>query len=348
MPDNHLRTLLEDASADVPAPNLTATVVAGARRRRHRRHAVGALAATAVLSGAAALGLPMLDDPADRGEGVAAGREQGRIAELAPVDDTFACAHTFVVPPPTFPEQFGTGPDLGVGHYGAARYEILTRSEGKRELQVGDADGKLTARVELRPHNGGDTEWVIDGYERCTGPDGSDVPVDGRFELRGHGRAIPAPPRSFTADAMGEVPTSQVVPVDDRPFYNRIGVVEHRTLYAYETESGVSIADVEAGRVSGAVSWRAGEGPYDFVGPNFIPQDPHPDLVPSSDFAGWAYYSHDDAKLVGHLQDGREVPAETFHGDDWKGVLHVLLVPADELESVTLEADGRTKVFRPD
>jgi hypothetical protein len=345
MSDNHIRTLLEDASAGVPEPNLTAAVVKGAHRRRVRRRAVGTLAVLATITGAGALGLPLLEDGNHGRGGIVAGQDQGRVAERAPVENTFTCEHTVVVPPQDLPEIYGEGPDLGVGGFGVARYEILPSADGRRELQAGDEDGKLIARVGLRPSASEAGGWLIDGYERCTGPDGSDVPVDGRFELGTHGRAFPEPPPSLGDGPMAQEPLSKVLPLDDRAFYNRLGVVEHRTLYAYETAQGVTIAHVESGRVASTVSWGPGERPEDVLGLGFVPDDPSPSEPPSSAFAGWAYYTQDTATLTGRLEDGREIEARRVLGYDWRGVLHVLLAPADELESVTLKQGGRERVF---
>jgi hypothetical protein len=348
MADNPLRRMLEDASADVPSPDMTAATVTGVRRRRARRRVVG-VAAAAVTVGATTMGLPVLQDAIGGRDGDVAG--QGvHVAEPAPVDDTFECEHTVKVSiPERLPTIYGDGPDFGTGQYGAERYEVLPTENGRRELQVGDAAGSLTARVILRPFAGGGEKWEIDRYERCTGPNSSEAPVDGRFRLGAHGRPIPEPPEFIHANPVGEAPKSSVVPLDDRPFYNRIGVVDHRTLYAYETDSGVSITTVEGGRPSDSTAnLEAGKRPLDTLGQSFIPADDPPvyDLDRPASFAGWTYYTFDDATLTGRLSDGREIAADTFRGDDWKGALHVLLVPAGELETITLDETGRQMVFR--
>lgn len=339
---NHLRSLLEDAAADVPAPHMTATVVAGARRRRTRHRIVAGTALAAV--GVAGFGatLPAFE-PDGGGDVHVANGPLGGSAERATVADEFTCGHTLTVPSrPPLGEVFGHGPDFGVGLYGAQRYEVIDAGPDRKVLQVGDADGTLTAQVNLR--SGADASWVIDGYERCTGPQGSAVPVNKPFQLGAHGRALPAPDLATpdAGDPSSEAPVSSLLTIDDRPFYNRLGVVQRRTLFAYETDGGVAVADAVDGNLGGSVSWAAGDAPTDLLGPYFIPPT-DPGLEPDTHFAGWVFYTLDDATLTGTLDDGREIAADTFRGDDWKGTLHVLLAPAEDLDSVTLEQDGRTK-----
>jgi hypothetical protein len=343
MADQHLRELLEDASADVPRRDLAAAALTGARRRRLKRRA-GALAAVAVVGvtiGALSQG-PALFTGND-GSGLVATEpgDYNRVAENAPVADTFTCPDTVAFPAPDLPEIYGGGPDLGVGHLGADRYEIVTEGD-RRVLQVGDAEGNLRARVELLPGNDGPT---IGAYERCTGPQGDDVPTDGRYVLGAHGRPIPDPPADLRHEAISDPKrTSSLVPVDDRAFFNRIGVVNRRTLYAYETTTGAGISEVARGQLAGSVSWGSGEGAQDIVGPNFIPMgDPEPR---GSGFAGWTYYGTGEVVLTGRLSDGSTIEAQTFRGEDWKGAIHVLLAPLAELQQVTLEtAEGETRVY---
>ena len=343
MTDNHLRTLLDEASADVPAPHLTPDVLAGVRRRRERRRIVVATACAA--AGVTGIGLALQVVSPGGGDVEVADTAAAETAERAPVNDTFTCENTLVVPPQRQAEIFGEGPDFGLGHYGAARYEVVPTDNGRRFLEVGDAKGDLTARVRLRRDGAGDDNWVVDGYERCTGADGDDVTVEERFRLGAHGRAIPEPPETLADGPLAEEPTSSVLPVDDRGFYNLIGVVDHRTLYAYETETGVVVADVVAGQEAGAVSWSAGEEPSDVLGPSFIPSHEHPDIATTPSFVGWAYYTREQARLTGLLADGTVVEAKRVLGYDWRGTLHIVLAHADDLESVTLRQNRTEQVF---
>lgn len=344
MTDHHLHDLLEEASADVPRRDLAAAALAGARRRRVRRRS-GALAAVAVVGvsvGAVVQGPSLLGDGDSRVAGETQDHE--RQAENAPVADDFTCPDTIAVPAPDMPEIYGSGPDLGVGNLGADRYEIVT--EGDRQvLKVGGADGDLRARVELLP---GTDSPRIGAYERCTGPQGDDVPTEGRYELGAHGRPIPDPPADvYQPSLVGPELASSVVKVDDRAFFNRVGVVNRRTIYAYETPTGAGFTDVERGQVSGSVSWDRTEGALDALGPNFIPMgDPEPR---ENGFAGWTYYATEPVVLTGRLSDGSTVEAETFRADDWKGTIHVVLAPLAELEQVTLEKAGKeTQVYSRD
>lgn len=70
MAEQHLRTLLEDAAANVPAPNMAAAALAGARRRRMRRSLTFAagVSAAGVALGAVALTSPCLSGGGE-GEG---------------------------------------------------------------------------------------------------------------------------------------------------------------------------------------------------------------------------------------------------------------------------------------
>lgn len=344
MTDQHLRELLEEASADVPRRDLAAAALTGARRRRTRRR-VGALAAVAVLgvTGAAVAQGPSL---LGGGDALVAGEpgDHERQAENAPVADTFTCPDTIAVPAPEMPEIYGSGPDLGVGHLGADRYEIVTEGD-RKVLQVGNADGDLRARVNLLPGTDGPR---IGAYERCTGPQGDDVPTEGRYELGAHGRPIPdPPPEVYTPGILGPEVVSSVVPVDDRAYFNRVGVVNRRTIYAFETPTGAGFSDVERGQLSGSVFWDEAEGAQDILGPNFIPMgDPEPR---ENGFAGWAYYATEPAVLTGRLSDGSTVEAEEFRADDWRGTIHVLLAPLADLQQVTLERAGaETRVYDRD
>lgn len=347
MADQHLRELLEDASADVPRRDLAAAALTGARRRRLKRRA-GALAAVAVVGvtmGAVSQG-PALFTGNDGSGLVATEPGDERVAANAPVRDRFECADTIRFPAPDMPEIYGSGPDLGVGNLGADRYEIVAE-DGHRVLKVGDGDGGLTARVNLVPGHEGP---VIGAYERCTGPFGDDVPVGRRFELGEHGRPIPEPPASiFQGGVVGPEIVSSVVPVDDRPFYNRVGVVNHRSIYAYETPDGAGFSFVERGQLSGSVSWTTAEAAQDILGPNFIPVgDPSP-APAESGFAGFTYYATGDVTLIGRLSDGSMIEAKTFSADDWKGTIHVVLAPLADLEQVTLERAGEeTRVYDRD
>jgi hypothetical protein len=229
-----------------------------------------------------------------------------------------------------------------VGNLGADRYEVV--ADGHRKvLQVGGTDGDLRARVNLL--RGADGP-IIGAYERCTGPRGDDVPTEGRFELGAHGRPMPAPPPEvYTPGVTGPEVVSSVVPVDDRAYFNRVGVLNRRTIYAFETPSGAGFSHVERGQLSGSVSWDEAEGPQDLLGPNFIPMgDPEPR---PSGFAGLTYYATGPAVLTGRLTDGSVVEAQTFRADDWKGTIHVVLAPLADLEEVTLSRAGEEpRVYR--
>ena len=337
----HLRTLLEDAAADVEPPHMVGAAVVGVRRRHARRRIAAGTTVLAVGAVGFGIAVPVLHGESDT-SGPAANAPH-LIAERAPVNDAFTCEHTVVVPPQGDPEIYRDGPgDFGVGHLGASRYEVIDNGPGQRIIQVGDAQGNLAAYVNLRHGTDG---WIFYGYEHCTGPDGAEVPVDGRFRLGTHGR--PIPPVS-TLDGPGPLrpkPTSSVIGIDDRPFYNQIGIVEHRTLYAYETgPRNIAIADVAGGQRAASTEWTAGDAPMDLLGSGFLPTEPPSGATPKSQFAGWAYYTHNDATLTGQLHDGRDIAAETYRGDDWHGTLHIVLAPSDDLISVTLRANGTTTV----
>lgn len=339
MSDQRLRELLEEASSEVPPPNLAGPALAGARRLRTRSRAATGVA---VVVTAGVLGAGLAGFSGD-GAGLVAGQPGDElIAEEAPVEDGFECPNTLRAPAPDMPEIYGDGPDLGVGNLGASRYEIVTE-DGHRVLKVGDAEGNLTARVNLVP---GNDSPVIGAYERCTGPLGDDVPTAGRFELGAHGRPFPAPPREmFERAEHGPAITSTAVPLDDRPYYNRIGIETRRTLYGFETREGAGFVEVDNGRLAGSSWWEQTEGAGDYLGPNFIPSgDPIPHMA-GFDFAGWAYYTTGEATLSGRLTDGSAVVAETFRAEDWRGTLHVLLAPTAELETVVVEEGGRKRTI---
>jgi hypothetical protein len=321
-----------------------------AKRTGRRRHRPGLLVA-AVVAGVLAVGggAAVLDDGLRGRLGFITGElVEHEPAREAPVDDTFTCPHQLTATGFGTPEIFGDGPDFGVGAFGAERFEFIPRGQ-RAVLQVGTADGTLTSRVQLRNHQG---SWVLDSYERCTGPNGSEVPVQGRFELGAHGREIPQAPRPLSESKPylgGGPPTSSIVALDDRPMYNRVGIVEWRTIYAYETRNGLTFMDVLDGQETGGTPTDIGDPPRNWFGQGFIPAYESKEQMRGWNvFGGWAYYSTEPATLTARLKDGSAVEAKRYRGDDWQGTLHALLVPADQIDVVVLERDGQRKTFKPD
>lgn len=296
-------------------------------------------AAAVVVAGIAGGGL-FLQNQVDGSGGIAASPDGEYVpAEQAPVDTTFTCPHTVNLT--SFAnEMFGGRPDFGVGAYGAERFQLVPHGESG-VLRIGTAEGTLTAKTQLRRWQG---SWVIESVRRCTGPNGSSVPVNDQFDLGAHGRPIPAPPAELLNGDMGVTPDSSVIPIDDRSFYNRVGIIEHIARYAFETTDGIYLAEVEGGQVSGGSSWSKNP-PSDHMSVSFIPVYGYEGFEHNFDY--WTYYSTAPATLTAQLKSGQIIEAQRARGDDWRGTLHMLLARPDHIEKVILEQDGERRTFQP-
>ncbi|MDN5852050.1 MAG: hypothetical protein L0K86_04235 [Actinomycetia bacterium] len=312
---------------------------------RRRRTALYVAASAAAVVGIAVGGLWSADQLGG-GQGTPQNGEQvwgtGPVvqthrAKEGAVDDTFTCDHRIMLKDfLDVGEQLGGGPDMGAGHFGAKRYEFVPHGDTAL-MRVGKADGALTAKIHLVDRG----DWVLDRIERCTGPEGSDADMLGRFQLGAHGRPIPNPPRPTKYDPET---SSSVVPIDDRRYYNRIGVVDHRTIYAYESDGGVIVSTVETELDYREFGDSATFGPDQVVdGLNFV--DEYGRLTSEGDFAFLMYYSTEPVELSVKLKDGRTVDAKEIRGDDWDGTLYALLAPREQVDRIVVKHGGETKTY---
>lgn len=306
-------------------------------RRRHTRVLVAASAAAVVGIAAAGLWLDRRLDgadgppPANQGELI-----QRPVTTGGAVDTEFSCADTRTNDAWQVSSINVANPRLG--WMGIERSQFIPNGE-TGTLRVGPSDGTLTARLTMRPGNDG---WVVESIEHCTGPKGPGAPVRGRFELGRHGSAIPEAPKLQD----GPRPTSSIVAIDDRPYYNGLGVIDHRTIYGYERGGGRAMTWTVARYLHtpatglGLVDSRRPTG----GGLNFVPKGLNAPW--QSDFAFVTYYSIEPAALTAELTDGTTVEAEEIRGDDWKGTLYAVLAPRDQVERVIVERDGETTSHR--
>lgn len=335
-----LRELAEQRNVDVDAlygsTRERIDRQSGARSRRPRL--LVAASAAAVL-GIAGGGLWAADQiggtersapPADRAHLI-----QRPITTGGPVDSEFTCANTTT-------SEGWKGDTMNVAHprlgwKGIERSQFGPNGE-TGTLRLGLGDGTLTAKVQLKRGQ----RWVVQGVEHCTGPHGSGAPVQERFELGRHGRTMPEAPKPTHMPK----PTGSIVAIDDRPYYNDAGVIDHRTYYAYETNGRARVGPVfgyhdtviEFGG-SFSIDSRA---PFD-EGDNFLPQDI--DAPFSDDFAFVVYYATEPASLTAELKDGTTVEAEQVRGDDWKGTVYAVLAPRDQVDRFVLKRGGKTKTY---
>lgn len=347
--EERLRTELHDTAdrRDVDVEALYAATlerIESPAKPRGRHRAVLIAATAAAVVGIAAGGLWLDHELVDPGASMSpAGQArliQDPVTSGGPVDKEFSCAHTTST-------NGADGDPINVAmpalhHMGIERSAFESHGE-TGTLRLGPDDGTMSAKLEVHKDDG----WVVDRLERCTGPQGTYVPVPGLLELGAHGREMPAPLEPTGGDPK---PTSSIVAIDDRPYYNRFGVVDHRTYYAYETRSGVLVADYQdAHRAPRFAEYSSYFGlgrldpPLD-EGFNFVPND-YPGA--RKDFAFVLYYSTSTAKLTAELNDGTTIEADQIRGDDWQGTLYAVLAPPDQVDRFVLTRAGETTTYQP-
>ncbi|UYM06490.1 hypothetical protein [Solicola gregarius] len=312
-------------------------------RGRHRAVLIAATAAAVV--GIAAGGLWLDDELVGPGASMSPAG-QGRpiqrpVTSGGPVDKEFSCAHTTST-------NGAEGDPINVAlpalHHMGIERSLFEQHGETGTLRLGPDDGTMSAKLEVRKDDGG---WFVDRLERCTGPQGTYVPVPGLLELGPHGREMPTPLEPTGGEPK---PTSSIVAVDDRPYYNRFGVIDHRTYYAYETESGVLVADYQDSyrapkfaEYSSYFGLARHDRPLD-DGFNFVPNDYS---GPRKDFAFVVYYSTAPDTLTAELKDGTTIEADQIRGDDWRGTLYAVLAPPDQVDRFVLTRDGETTSYEP-
>lgn len=165
-------------------------------------------------------------------------------------------------------------PPAEATEYGVPYYHFVLDGDSGR-LLYGDDQRRLISTTQLVLDGG---EWVMADRTVCAGIMGLPSPYATKLA------AYTSAPVPFPADSLqvGEVPpTGDPVVLDDRTYYNEVGLLQHSTLYAYPTARGVMVinapddssSSMAAGFAPGhtfAVNlidgWAHGSSPYSFRG----------------------------------------------------------------------------------
>ena len=315
-------------------------------RRPARRSSAPLLLAAAVVAVVVAVtGVSLLGSPPS-----VPGPATGGVP--APVEggiaDTFTCPATTTYDwtrPETVTNDYVAasllgGPEAQARTHEAARYDY--REDGDRAyLRFGNADGSLATLSEFT--RAGDA-WVRRRTEVCTGADGSvAVPVDAPFTL-GRKGTTPYPARDLSAyRASGES-----VLLDHRDYYDGIGLVRHRSMYATPCARRLCVTAGDPGAHTTLRSQPHDGLPHDstFL---FLPLDHM--VERRNPYGFWLLWDTEGGveEASVELRDGTVLPAQRFRGDGWSGTLHALVAPYDEVEAVMVdEAGGETVRYRPE
>jgi hypothetical protein len=296
--------------------------------RRGRRLPVLAAAVAALVVTAGVAGLSQLDreGDADPAEQVTTDRDA--------VDDEFTCpeqiTHDWTRPEsvtdPYFVASLRGGPERQASEHGAARYEY--EEQGDRAfLRFGNADGSLALVSEFH-RKGGD--WVRFRSDVCTGENGTAVvPTRGELELGLHEDE----PHPLENMAFGER-KGEARLLDDRRYYDHVGLIRHRSLYALECGRRICLSSGD-GMSSSGTSVPAGVVPHD-VSDLFLPRDEVGD--PLSPYGLWVLWDVEGvvASVRAEVRGQEGQTTHSFYVSGWPGQLHAVLAPFDEVESLTV------------
>lgn len=247
------------------------------------------------------------------------------------VADDFTCPEQVVhdwTRPETVVDKYFVATMEGGLEFQAAGYDVPMYElevEGDRaHVSFGNTDGSLALRSEFHREDG---EWVRFRSEVCTGEDGSvAVPVEEPSELRNHLGDDPLPPSELS----GQEP----VLLDHRAYYDHVGVVRPRTLYAGACGKAICLSSVEEGGDSGSTRVRPGAQPHD-VSPFFLPNDA-PDWR-EQPYGMWAVYDADDEAAEVSFSLGNMIfRAERFTAAGWPGTLYLVVAPFEEFTGLTV------------
>lgn len=340
------QALREEAeSRDVDVPRLWAQTQErlDEQPRHPRRFPVLTAAAAAVAVVAGVAGLTQVDWSGDAGPA-----DPARSA----VDDEFTCTRqaTHDWTQPGTDEDDNYIPSLHGGalqqaqDYGAPRYEFEKHGD-RAFLRFGNVDGTLGLVTEFHRQAG---EWEPFRTETCSaGPGNITVPTRGEWLLENHGG------EPYDASEIAGGPTRKSLLVDDRSYYDGVGLVRHRSLYAHQCGKHMCLTSGTPNGSSG-MSLLSGVPPRD-VTSLFLPQD---ELVGRTHPYGlWALYDVEGevSGVTAYLRHGGPVHAQEFYRDPWPGQLYVLLAPFDEVVKITVRPrshssnpDARAQSFTPE
>lgn len=295
-------------------------------RRRRWPVVAAAAAAAAVVVG---VGL-VAGSTGDGGRMILPAGDPDRARE-GEVADEFTCpeqvVHDWTRPETVVDEHFVAslqgGLEFQARGYDVPRYELEV--DGDRAFaSFGNSDGSLALRSEFHQE---DDEWVRFRSEVCAGEDGSvAVPVEEPLELRNHLGDEPFRPTRLS----GRDP----VLLDHRAFYDHVGLVRPRSLYAGACGDSVCISSVRGGGDGTSTRIRPNGRPHD-VSFSFLPND-------SSDWRTrphgmWAVYDRDgDVEDVTFSRGNTVFRAERITSDSWPGTLHLVVAPFEDLTGITV------------
>ncbi len=320
---------------------------AGQDARRRRLTILATAAAVAVTVTAGGVAITRTDagpDPASP-NGSTAPVEGG-------VDDDFTCpeqiTHDWTRPKTVTDEYYVAslegGPRAQARTHDAPRYEYAEQGD-RAFLRFGNADGSLATLSEFRRVDGG---WRRYRTDVCVGENGNvAAPVEHEWDLGNHG----GDPYEAGAELFGR--RKPVYVVDDRPYYDRIGLVRHRSIWATRCAEALCLTSgvPESWR---RVKERPGVVPHD-VSQLFLSSDEMPGR--KNPYGLWVVYDVEGtvASLQAYRKDGAPVTDVGAHVDGWPGQLHILLAPFDQvvkltvtrLPGTTAAGEPRTQSFRP-
>ncbi|HSE72678.1 MAG TPA: hypothetical protein VLA97_18055 [Nocardioidaceae bacterium] len=290
-----------------------------------------AAAATAAVVAAGALLLPGADlSLLPAGPDPSGGPVEGG------VDDAFTCpeqvTHDWTRPETITDDYFVAsldgGPRAQARNHDAARYEYEERGD-RAYLRFGNADGTLATVSEFR-RNG--DEWVRFRTDVCTGRDGSvAVPTPDEDRLGRHD-GEPYPPSTLGGDR-----SNAAVLVDDRSYYDGVGLVRHRSIYAEPCGLQVCVWAIQDPTSLVATQTRAGDAgrPRDMSGLFWPPDET---VGRPQDDGLWVLYDTEGmiSDLSLDLRDGRIIWADKLGKESWPGTVYVLLAPFDQVEALTV------------
>ncbi len=297
--------------------------------RRGRRLPVLAAAAASLVVVAGVVGLAQIDGPGDAGPA-------GQVtSDRDVVDDEFTCpeqiTHDWTRPEsvtdPYFVASLRGGPVHQASTHRAALYEY--EEKGNRAfLRFGNADGTLALVSEFH-RKGGD--WVRFRSDVCTGENGSvAVPTDGELDLGVH-EDEPHPVENMI---YREKRRSTARLIDDRRYYDNVGLIRHRSMYAMACGRSICLSTGDDTGSSGT-SVPAGVVPHD-VSELFFPGADSANRT--NPYGFWLLYDVEDAveNVSLDLKDGTIIWATQFEADGWPGTLYALVAPFDEVGALTV------------
>ncbi|MEV5962166.1 hypothetical protein AB0L70_10405 [Kribbella sp. NPDC051952] len=143
--------------------------------------------------------------------------------------------------------------------YGVPRYEF-TFTGNTGVLDYGDDSGRRIARTDLTRTP---TGWLVGQRTLCSGPDRRLSPDPSEL---GQHTASPLPLDPRSAQVKATPPIGTPIMLDDRMYYDAVGMLRHRTLYVFAVQGGYQFASMPADG-----SYSSGAQAEDTVGANLSP-----------------------------------------------------------------------------